>query len=159
MLQVEEIDGLQFSRDAATLQGTLERTRLTRLADMGCMFDSIAFALRGGVNAQGRPCLHIRAAGELQLTCQRCLGPMLLPVSLEVELELCESPREIEEADDDVDRVLARRDMDVAQLVEDEVILCLPIAPKHAQCGPVRGEGAAPKNRPFEVLASLKNKR
>jgi uncharacterized protein len=72
--------------------------------------------------------------------CQRCLGPLQVPVEIDAELQLAESLREISEADDEVDRVLASRHMDVGQLVEDEVILALPMVPRHEECahGPVK---------------------
>jgi uncharacterized metal-binding protein YceD (DUF177 family) len=53
---------------------------------------------------------------------------------VDVELQLAESEREISEADDEIDRVLATRKMDVAWLVEDEVILGLPMAARHEEC-------------------------
>ena len=71
----------------------------------------------------------------MQLICQRCLDPLPVPIVVDAELQLAESLSEISEADDDIDRVLASRRMDVAQLVEDEVILALPMVPRHAECG------------------------
>jgi uncharacterized protein len=38
------------------------------------------------------------------------------------------------EAEDEIDRVLVSRRMDVGQLVEDEVILVLPMVPRHETC-------------------------
>ena len=58
-----------------------------------------------------------------------------VPVAVDAELQLAGSLSEIAEADDDIDRVLASRRMDIAQLVEDEVILALPMVPRHAACG------------------------
>ena len=49
-------------------------------------------------------------------------------------LHLAENMREISEADDEIDRVVASRKMDVAGLVEDEVILELPMAARHEEC-------------------------
>jgi uncharacterized protein len=54
-----------------------------------------------------------------------------------------------------VDRVLAGREMSVAALVEEEVILTLPMAPKHAQCrAPAIEQGAEPSA--FQALGALK---
>jgi uncharacterized metal-binding protein YceD (DUF177 family) len=81
------------------------------------------------------------------------------PVELSVELELAASEREIVEADDDVDRVLATNAMDVASLVEDEVLLVLPMAPMHERCEPDAGLRAADRGAPFAVLAGLRKGR
>jgi uncharacterized protein len=70
----------------------------------------------------------------VKLLCQRCLDPIQIPIAIDAELQLAENVREISEADDEIDRVLASRNMDVAQLVEDEVILELPIAARHEEC-------------------------
>ena len=70
------------------------------------------------------------------MPCQRCLDPIQVPIAIDAELQLAENMREISEADDGIDRVLASRNMDVAWLVEDEVILELPIAARHEECAP-----------------------
>jgi uncharacterized protein len=72
----------------------------------------------------------------MELPCQRCLDPIRVPIAIDAELQLAETVREISEADDEIDRVLASRRMDVASLVEDEVILALPMAPRHEECAP-----------------------
>ena len=72
----------------------------------------------------------------MELPCQRCLDPIQVPIAVDAELQLAENLREISDADDEIDRVLASRHMDVASLVEDEVILALPMAPRHEDCGP-----------------------
>jgi len=70
------------------------------------------------------------------MVCQRCLDPIQVPIAIDAELQLAENAREISEADDEIDRVIASRHMDVAWLVEDEVILALPMAPRHEECVP-----------------------
>jgi uncharacterized protein len=157
MSQPGVIDGLQFARLGSELRGTVGAAQLPRLAEMSCGVDQIAYAIEGGVNAEGKPCLRLRASGALQLVCQRCLGPIPHVVSLDVELQLSESLREIAQADDDVDRVLASPAMDVAQLVEDELILDLPLSPRHEGCEVAPQEAQAPSRpSPFGVLARLK---
>ena len=90
------------------------------------------------------------------LACQRCLDPVEFPVELGVELELAGSEREIVAADDDVDRVLATNAMDVAALVEDEVLLVLPMAPVHERCEPDAERHVADRAAPFAALAGLR---
>jgi uncharacterized protein len=142
MSQAEVIDGLQFARGGSEIQGTLRQERLPRLAEMQCRAERIGYVLRGGTNDQGRPCLRIRASGMLELVCQRCLELLPWPVAVDAELELSQSSQEMALADDEVDRVLATRDMSVAQLVEDELILALPVSPRHEGCTmPAGNEG------------------
>jgi uncharacterized protein len=89
------------------------------------------------------------------MTCQRCLQPLAVPVEVAAELELAESREAAEAADDEVDRVVASRNMDVAALVEDELLLALPMVAAHEDCPlPAEDDGSAPS--PFAKLAGLR---
>jgi len=156
MSQPGLIDGLQFSRGAETLKGTLDPSRLPRLAEMRCATTGLSYELRGRTDAEGRGWLQVFATGTLTLECQRCLGPLTFPLALRSELLLAESERDIETADDDIDRVLAGKAMDVCRLIEDEVLLALPMAPRHEQCGGKRDGAEAGRSSPFAELAKLK---
>jgi uncharacterized protein len=156
MSRAGTIDGPQLARDRGTVSGTLGIGALPRLAASGCEAATLRYRVRGAVNAAGRPCLAVDASGVALLACQRCLDPVEFPVELSVELELAASERAIVEADDDVDRVLATNAMDVAALVEDEVLLVLPMAPMHERCEPDAGQGAANRAAPFAALAGLR---
>ena len=135
MSQPGVIDSLQFSGAALEKRGLLGMLELLRLAQMQGSTEGLEYHLRGGRTGTGRPCLRISVKGCVQLLCQRCLDPLPVSIAVDAELQLAESLSEISEADDDIDRVLASRRMDIAQLVEDEVILALPMAPRHAACG------------------------
>ena len=134
MWQAGVIDSLHFARTALEQRGVLGMERLPRLAKMQCSTLGLEYHLRGGRASNGRPCLRFSVRGSIQSLCQRCLDPLPVPIAIDAELQLSESLREISEADDEIDRVLASRHMDVGQLVEDEVILALPMAPRHETC-------------------------
>src|SRR5262252_1927116 len=134
MSQAEVIDGLQFARAAREIGGVMGMERLPRLAQLQCSTEGLEYHLRGGRAGNGKPCLRLSVRGSVTLPCQRCLDPVQFPIAIDAELQLAESAREISEADDEIDRVLASRSMDVAWLVEDEVILELPMAARHEQC-------------------------
>jgi len=80
-------------------------------------------------------------------------------LEVQAELELCADPRMIAEADDEIDRVLAEREMGVASLIEDELLLAIPIAPKHPQCDLKLPDSPAAAVSPFAGLAALKGRR
>ena len=161
MSQGAVIDGLDFARSGATLAGALEISDLPRLAELGCTVAQIQYVIRGAATAQGRPGLQIDATGSVELACQRCLEAVAVPVAAHAELELAESQEAVDLADDDIDRVVATRSMAVAALVEDEVILALPMVPKHATC-PTHTEeqgAAGERTSPFAALAALRRSR
>jgi uncharacterized protein len=166
MSRVGTLDGLQFARGRGEVSGAIGIADLPRLAAMGCDAATLAYCVRGGESGGGHPSLTIEIGGELRLVCQRCLGPFAFPLAARAELELAESEREIEPADDDVDRVLATKAMDVAALVEDEVILALPMVAVHERCemDVARGEvglarGATGRTAPFAALAGRRRRR
>lgn len=134
MSQAEVIDGLHFARAALQKRGNVGMEQLLRLAQMRCSTRGLEYHLSGGTANNGKPCLRISVRGDVQLECQRCLDPLLVPVVVDTELQFAGSLGEISEADDEIDRVLASRHMDVGRLVEDEVILALPMVPRHAAC-------------------------
>ncbi|MCZ7564322.1 MAG: YceD family protein [Burkholderiales bacterium] len=149
------IDGLEFARTGATRSGVLDPARLPRLKELGCRSAELRYTLRGGTSAQGRPMLLVEAAGALELVCQRCLEALRLPVDVCTELELATSQQEVDAAEDDLDRVLTSRSMPVAELVEDEVILALPMVPMHARCSAAARRGRAARPSPFAGLADM----
>jgi uncharacterized protein len=134
MSQAGVIDSLQFARAALEQRGVLGMERLPRLAKMQCSTQGLEYHLRGGSASNGRPCLRVSVRGSVDLPCQRCLDLFPVPIAIDAELQLSESLREISEADDEIDRVLASRHMDLGQLIEDEVILALPMVPRHEAC-------------------------
>jgi uncharacterized protein len=156
MLQPAAIDGLAFARTAGVLKGRLGVDSMPRLAQSGCSGSLVDFILTGEINERGKPELRLVVEGSVSLECQRCLGNVDFPLRLEARLELAASEAELLAADDDIERVVAGREMSVAALVEDEVILALPMVPKHAQCRAVaEAEGGAEPSA-FQALAALK---
>jgi uncharacterized protein len=134
MSRAGTLDGLQLARGHGEVSGAIGIADLPRLAAMGCDAAALAYSVRGGQSGGGHPSLTIEIGGELRLVCQRCLGPLAFPVAAKSELELAATPHDVEAAADDVDRVVASKSMDVAALVEDEVILALPMVPMHERC-------------------------
>jgi uncharacterized protein len=156
MLQPAAIDGLAFARNAAVLEGRLGLESLPRLAQSGCSGSIIDFVLNGEINERGRPSLRLLVAGSVRLECQRCLDSLDLPLHLEAHLQLASSEAEMAAAGEDVECVLAGREMNVVALVEDEVLLALPMVPKHERCSAAAELGGSAKESGFQGLAALK---
>ncbi|HEX2542285.1 MAG TPA: DUF177 domain-containing protein [Caldimonas sp.] len=120
-------------------------------------------AALAGAGVQAAVRLDARAL--VRLECQRCLQAMAVP--LHVERRFFFVPGEDEAAaldEDSEDDVLALiPSFDLHGLVEDELLLALPIVPRHDVCPvPVSlvfeddGTEAEPGDHPFAALASLK---
>ena len=154
-------DSLALARDAGEISGVLAVKDLPRLAEFALDHGgSLTCRLRGGRNEGGKLCLWLQVSGEVMLTCQRCLQPMLLPLQVDSTLLLMAPgaawPDE-ELTDDSADAIEALAEQALASLVEDEVLLALPFAPRHESCALPAGGGADDRpDSPFAALARLK---
>jgi uncharacterized protein len=154
------IDSLEFALAGQELRGTVGVAQLARLADS--LFDSageLRFRVRGGRDGRQRPRLELSVTGEINLTCQRCLGR--LPFLVEVGTELLVLTPDTAGASvgiEDLDGVPADAHTDVLGLVEDEVLLAIPYAARHAEglCSTAVGSVDEGAGSPFSVLAKLK---
>jgi uncharacterized protein len=150
------IDGFEFASAGATQQGVLPLRVFERLRDvLASDAGEVAYELKGMRDARGRPSLRLSVRGTLQLRCQRCLAPLTLEVQSDELLVLAATQAEIDADPADVDapdRVLASKEMAVAGLVEDELILALPYAPRHEYCAPQPQAHDAASVRPFADL-------
>ncbi|MGB9092964.1 MAG: YceD family protein [Gallionella sp.] len=122
----------------------------------------LQYTVQGGVDKQGIHFLNVGVAGLCRLRCQRCLEGFDYPVRLDTRLLLRDQAGLDEldsDAEEEFDSILADKHLDVLALLEDEILLSLPIAPKHAlgACQATDGENlqGVVKN-PFAVLAELK---
>lgn len=156
------IDSLQFARTGAVLTGEVAVASLPRLGDLLASGSGVfAYRLQGSV-ADSKPVIDCIIEGTVELTCQRCLEPLAFAVRVGNRLQLVESEAElpnIAEEDEDADAVVADPKMDAMAWIEDEIILALPIAPRHdSECVRPQQERTSAEHRPFTALATLKHR-
>ena len=156
------IDSLAFAREGGLLQGELPVASLTRVLDLlvdsaGCL----RYHVQGQMGPRNRPQLMLQLDGVLSVCCQRCLEGIDYPVRVRSLLELVKDEEELtqeEIEDDSKDFLTAQKELDVVELIEDEVILDLPPAPRHESCTLPEAGRQAEKVSPFSVLKGLKGK-
>jgi len=112
--------------------------------------------------------LALQARVDLALQCQRCLTPVVQPVVAERNFLFVadEATAEALDEDSEADVLVISRDFDALALVEDELILALPLVPRHARCPAELPsvamdedfEVASERPNPFAALAALKKK-
>src|SRR2546421_6101679 len=141
------IDGFEFASAGAAQQGVWPLSGFARLRELlASDGGECGYARQGTRDARGRPSLRVSVSGTLQLRCQRCLEPMPFKVQAEELLVLAVTQAEIDAEPADAsapDRVVAGKEMAVRELIEDQLILELPYAPRHEFCnGPGTQAGA-----------------
>jgi uncharacterized protein len=153
------IDGFEFARDGRHLQGVIPLANMGRLADLVLDQDGeLACQIVGEQDRSGE-FLQLRVAGVLNLCCQRCLGALSFPLRVRKRLRLMRPGAEWPEddlEDDAADAVEATKEMLLLPLIEEEVLLALPIAPRHEACTTPTAAEKDQALSPFSALAKLK---
>jgi uncharacterized protein len=148
------------------LRGTVALSRLRRLAeftprDAGPADVRVDLAL--SLDPQGRRWLQGKLHADLQLRCERCLGALPWTVDAALGLYLVASEGAAAALSENAEYVIAGESLGVLELIEDELILALPLVPKHppgtdcgdrARRGPVAESGE--KDNPFAILKKLR---
>jgi len=158
-------DASELAHQRGTVSGDVDAAELPRVADsLAADGGRIAYAIVGTADAANRPALEVAVDGALWLTCQRCLQPMSWSVAQRTQVLLARDERELAQLDegDEHEVLLADAPLDALELVEDELLLAMPYAPRHsdaesASCVAAGGDERTDSNRvsPFRALAEM----
>lgn len=165
----ERIDAVKlFSRNGA-IKAVLPLARLPRLAS--CLADvegdadgDVQVALQFVLDEEGRRQLSGTLDATVRLVCQRCLQKMEQDLHSDLRLLVIDNDEALQELPEHEDAVLMEDEqLDLPALIEDELLLSLPLVPLHEDAGcnaalnALREEVVPPeRNSPFAVLAALK---
>jgi uncharacterized protein len=123
------IDPLRFARERGQIRNALNLAEMQRLRDALYSSDNVVeYVLSGELG--DKPFLRVEVSGSLVLQCQRCLGPLHFRFAANSTLIVAERGREI---DDKLEWIPAEDRIDPMVLVEDEILLALPVAPRHPE--------------------------
>ncbi|ODU10918.1 MAG: hypothetical protein ABS84_01855 [Rubrivivax sp. SCN 71-131] len=141
-----------------------------RAGDDGAVPGQVTWSARGAeVPVRGgasQTWLHLQARAPLPLACQRCLGPMIEQAQIARSYQFVADEAAAQALDGEVEHevLVLERELDLHALAEDELLLDLPLVPRHAACPqPLPGAddaaaAAAVPESPFAALAALRNK-
>ena len=170
----QRLDVRRFAEEGAELAGQDALPRYRRLfaetqEEPGDR--SVTWQARGELlhphHVQPQVWLHLDAAANLPLVCQRCLRPVDIPLTVHRSFRFVtdEATAAAEDDASEEDLLALSRSFDLVELVEDELLMEVPVAPMHDACPePVkmsvadRDFEAAGRERenPFAVLGRLK---
>ena len=166
------LDVPALCKNAGTLQGRWPLAGMQRLAQSQCGATDghVTWQARGSLLAVmgGAPelWLELQAQAAVPLQCQRCLQVLVEALDVQRRFRFVRTDEEaarLDEASEDDVLVLPPR-LDLYELLEDELILALPIVPRHGDCPQplpmvaqeLQGEEPAP--HPFAALAALRGR-
>ncbi len=170
---MKRIDVFELSRKGASVSENLAPGLLERLAPaLARLAGEIEYTFLGGIDERGRPAAVLQLRARLPLRCDRCRAELDFALEAQQHYYFVASERElaripVEVGDDEA--LLGSAAFDLRGLVEDELILRLPISPRHPDCQPPvalpaaatgdGGEGTRERLQPFAALAGLGSRR
>ena len=168
-VELTRVDIAAFAKAGLPLHGTEPLARFPRLAaevlaGEAAVQWSVAGELRDAAGQADTPWLHLQVQVQAPMQCQNCLEAV--QVDLQVDRWFRFVKDEVSALREDelsVEDVLALSDhFDLHALVEDELLMALPMVARHAQCASAPGVSAeadplpAPVH-PFAALAAWKH--
>lgn len=163
----DQIDPFRYAEQSLRISGVVHLADMPRLAENAEKDGVVAAELAFGKDEQGVVFLKGHLETELTLTCQRCMEPFNYGIMADFVLGIVNTLAEADTLPEHYEPALVQEgSLALRALIEDEVILNLPIIPRHApqDCkvkmplSTIEGGGAGRTENPFHVLASLKHK-
>lgn len=172
---LRSLDVKAFAKAQLHLEGDTPVAAFERLAEdcMGELTGHVDWSVQGAIapDQSGKDAiwLHLEAKASVPLTCQRCLHPV--PVALLIEQDfrfVADEATALAEDDASEEDLLVLEDsFDLMALIEDELLMSLPLVPMHRECMSEHALTskeeeailAEAKPNPFAVLASLKTRK
>ncbi|MEO8123637.1 MAG: DUF177 domain-containing protein [Burkholderiales bacterium] len=174
------LDVERFATEGGRLEGDWPLANMVRLCD-ACHValgpgapDRIRWSARGERRKQAagqvaHAWLRLMIDTRVDLTCQRCLSAVQVTLAVDRWFHFVADEQQAAaldaESDDDV--LASSRSLDLRELAEDELLLALPLVPRHEVCpqplpAPVEAAGQhddpGAAESPFAVLAALKRR-
>jgi uncharacterized protein len=158
------LDAVGLARSGTQVEREFPVANFVRLLDRLAQPSGLVKAVAAFRQAGEWPAVRLAVNAEVVLTCQRCLGPVRRTLASESELVFAsEGTQGLPEGSETVSGDPHR--LDFAALVEDELLLALPIIPQHdagEACALPAGGGddtdtadTAEMRRPFAGLKDL----
>lgn len=166
------IDAPKWADREATIQVTAPLSAFPRACEGAVSGEGeVVVDCRVYRDAQHRVVLEGQLKAELQLECQRCLGPVSVGIDTRLQIWLLRDEEQADSLADDADYLICDEEgrISLIDILDDELILSLPLVALHEDCETRveffdADEKASAKvetperENPFQVLASLKDR-
>ncbi|WP_330924717.1 YceD family protein [Candidatus Sororendozoicomonas aggregata] len=168
------VDPRKLARQGMQFEGSLALNRFSRLVDaLADGRGEVGVSLHFYQDEFGRTVLKGRLCVDCKMICQRCLDTADIPVYADILLMAVWTEKQAKALPADYDPLFLQEEpIELVPLLEDELLLALPLIPYHApeacsasqsfSAGGVVAEAAneleegAKTGSPFSVLAKLK---
>lgn len=131
----DSVDVHRHAGQGTIFHGTYPLARFTRLGPLLQNTNgNVEAELEFGIDDDGVSFVTGWVRGELTVQCQRCFGPLMIPVDARVSIGLVKDDEQTRNLPEHYEPFLLSDDRHVAlpELIEDELLLALPIVPRHS---------------------------
>ena len=173
-LDLKELDILKFAKNGASLSGQYSIDTFPRLLEEDVRENPtqlVRWSLKGeeikSQDGGNQIWLHLSANTQIALNCQRCLAASEFDLDVTRSFRFVENEQIALSQDDEneEDLLVLDKKFNALELIEDELIMSLPIIPRHASCHNLYLADLVAENaqntdferpNPFAVLQKLK---
>ncbi len=147
---MHELDLFEFARSGRQAAGVVRVSQLPRMlnevpADAPDRDTSFTWQAEGSTQPElqddgtegPQPYLRLAVHGAAWLECQRCLTPYEQAFDVDAIYRIVQTEAEAEEFpldEDEIEVIVGSRQFDLIELIEEELLLSLPVVPKHEVC-------------------------
>ncbi|MDA0574668.1 DUF177 domain-containing protein [Burkholderia gladioli] len=145
------VDLFEFARSARQSAGAVRLSQLPRMlnevpADAPDRDATFTWQAEGSTQSElqddgsegQQPYLRLALHGAAWLECQRCMTPYQQAFDIDMVYRIVATEEEAEaiplDENDEVDVIVGSRQFDLVDLIEEELLLSLPLVPKHEVC-------------------------
>lgn len=160
------VDPRKLAEREAKLNGYVDLRSMPELATLLVENDGqVEVELSFSLNEQKLRIVSGVAKTQVKQRCQRCLDPVTIDISAEINLAVVLNEEQAKNLPRNYDPLLVEEGVELASLVQEELILSLPAVAYHENCevqttfGDLNDTTQArqeDKPNPFSVLADLK---
>ncbi len=162
----KEINPLRFAHNGLTLEGTLLLATMSRLTQSLQNSDGLVnVAMRFDIDESGVPYIFGHFKASVSILCERCIKTMQFDIDASCLLAMVTSENQVADLTDKYEPwVLESSNVVLSKVIEDELILSLPLVAKHEymclsdniwSTGDTQTDTTVVES-PFAVLATLK---
>ena len=127
------LDALVMAHGGLTWEHEFSDTRFERLADVAVSTQPRVSIKLKFAKLDKRPTIHGEMQASVELVCQRCMNNMQYPLTESFDLMLVENEAELALVPETHEPWIANAlHLDVLELIEEQLLLALPLIPKHA---------------------------
>ncbi len=162
--QPQLINPLRLAKNKEQMKGSFSLDKFTRLN--GILKDNhgeVQYSLYFDFDASGLCLITSNIDTEILLNCQRCLEPVNIQIRKRAILGLYRNLEEFDKLESNYEPIQLDEELiSLEPLIEEEILLAIPLAPSHGNKNCITGEAAKKikkknKENPFSVLKNLKD--